>query len=102
MENHDAVIESILDRNKRVEAEKAWEVSWTRRLFLALLTYATALLFLWFIEAPLPLLSALVPTGGYVLSTLSLPPLKRWWMRRGDVASSSGGGKRSNPRQEAE
>ena len=75
-------IEAILERNKRVEADKAWEGSWTRRGFIAVLTYATAIGILWSIGNPAPFLSALFPPAGYLLSTLTLPPLKAWWLRR--------------------
>lgn len=82
MEQTDPTVESILNRNKRVEAEKAWETSLTRRAFIAVITYLTATLFQWLIETPNFAINALVPTGGYLLSTLSLPPLKRWWLRK--------------------
>lgn len=75
-------LEAIEQRNIRVETDKAWETSLTRRVSIALLTYLTASLFLWLINISLPLLSALVPTGGYLLSTLSLPWIKQQWMRR--------------------
>ena len=75
-------IEAILERNKRVEADKAWEGSWLRRGFIALLTYATAVLFLWTTGNRTPFLAALFPPAGYLLSTLTLPPLKRWWIDR--------------------
>ena len=32
-------IELIKMRNKRVEADKAWETSWTRKICIAVLTY---------------------------------------------------------------
>jgi hypothetical protein len=73
----------ILDikrRNSKVELDKSWELSWIRRLFVSLITYLTASVWLVVIHDTMPLLKALVPVAGYVLSTLSLPPLKRWWM----------------------
>ncbi len=76
-----AELQAIKARNLRVETDKAWERSLTRRLFIAAVTYGTATLFLWSIDGSMPLLNALVPTGGYFLSTLSLPWVKRWWMR---------------------
>ncbi len=82
MRDHDAILQDILDRNARVEAEKAWETSLTRRLTILILTYAVTVLFLWSIRIPLPYLQALVPTGGFFLSTLSLPWIKRLWMER--------------------
>ena len=74
--------EAIKERNRRVETDKAWEVSWTRRLFIAVVTYVTAGVWLVTISDTNPWLKAIVPVAGYVLSTLSLPPLKKWWIRR--------------------
>lgn len=74
-------IELIKERNRRVEADKAWETSRTRRVIIALMTYAVIVVFLLMIDAPNPLLIALVPTIGYVLSTLTLPFFKKWWVK---------------------
>ncbi|MEN9626705.1 MAG: hypothetical protein RL557_1033 [archaeon] len=73
-------IESIKERNKRVEADKAWEVSFTRRLIIALMTYIIVVIFLWSISAPKPWLNAMVPTAGFILSTLTLSFFKKWWL----------------------
>lgn len=75
-------IELIKERNKRVEADKAWETSKTRRLVIAIATYFIVVLFLYLINAPLPWLNALVPTLGFIISTLTLPFIKRWWIKR--------------------
>lgn len=75
-------IEIIKQRNSRVEADKAWELSWTRRLFVLALTFLLAGLWMLIAEIPHPWLSALVPTLGYLLSTLSLGRLKAWWIER--------------------
>ncbi|MFH0851405.1 MAG: hypothetical protein V1876_01515 [Candidatus Peregrinibacteria bacterium] len=82
MENSDSQIQSIRERNARVEADKAWEVSWTRRLIITALTYGIALLFLWLIANERFWLNAGVPALGYLLSTLSLPWFKRRWVKR--------------------
>ena len=74
-------IESIKQRNKRVEIDKAWELSNTRKLIIALLTYIVVVIFLFIISAPYPFLSALVPTLGFLLSTLTLPFFKKMWIR---------------------
>ena len=71
----------IEQRNKRVELDKAWETSFTRRRFIAGVTYLIAFWFMWSIGVSDPYLNALVPTGGYILSTLSLPFLKKIWMK---------------------
>ncbi|ALM09944.1 MAG TPA: hypothetical protein DEB30_02765 [Candidatus Peribacter riflensis] len=82
MENPESQIAAIVERNKRVETDKAWEVSWTRRLLITALTYSVAVLFLWTIENPGFWLNAAVPALGYLLSTLSLPWVKQWWIRQ--------------------
>ena len=75
-------IQKIKNRNHRVEIDKAWETSWTRRGVIAATTYGIATFFMWRIGVTDPYLNALVPTGGYILSTLSLSVIKRWWIKR--------------------
>lgn len=75
-------IELIKERNKKVELDKAWEISWTRKLSIALGTYVIAIIWLVVIRESLPWLKALWPAIGYVLSTLSLSKVKRWWINR--------------------
>ena len=79
MENE---LQKIQERNKRVELDKAWEVSNMRRGLVAGITYVVAALFMYRIGIPDPAINALVPTGGYLLSTLSLPIIKEWWISR--------------------
>ena len=81
-------IQKLNERNKRVELDKAWEVSKTRRGIIALFTYIVVVAFLTRIGNDAPLINALVPVGGYVLSTLSLPFLKSWWIKRYDTYES--------------
>ena len=81
MQENTEILKQILERNKRVEADKAWETSNTRRSFIILITYCIACFFLYLIGNTAFWINAMVPAGGYLLSTLSLPPLKRWWMK---------------------
>lgn len=74
-------IDAIHERNRRVEADKAWEVSWMRRLVIAAMTYVVAFVWLWVVGNTSPWLNAFIPAVGYILSTLSLPAIKRWWVR---------------------
>jgi|GEM_PF-132197 len=71
----------IEERNRRVELDKAWETSWTRRAAIAVLTYIVIVIMLVLINAENPWLGALVPVLGFLLSTLSLPFIKRLWAR---------------------
>ena len=83
MEEHiGETIERMLDRNARVEAEKAWEQSYARIGSIALITYACVAVVLYIIGVEQYLVSAIVPVIGYLLSTLSLPFLKSWWIAR--------------------
>ncbi|HBF67635.1 MAG TPA: hypothetical protein DDW36_04405 [Candidatus Magasanikbacteria bacterium] len=81
-ENLQKEIQEIKTRNKRVEGDKAWEVSWTRRGFIMMATYIIAGIWLTIIHDSLPWLKACVPAGGYIFSTLSLVALKKRWVER--------------------
>jgi hypothetical protein len=74
-------IEIIKERNKKVEADKGWETSWTRRIFIALATYLIAAAWLYLIHETAAWLKAAVPVMGYLLSTLSLSFIKKWWQK---------------------
>ena len=70
----------IEERNVRVDRNKAWETSWFRRILLMMVIYIFAALFLLIIHAENPLIAALVPPIGFILSTLTLPSLKKFWV----------------------
>jgi hypothetical protein len=72
-------LNQIIERNNRVELEKAWETSATRKLVIVSLTYIVTCAFLYTINEPIFLLKALVPVAGYILSTLSIPKIKKIW-----------------------
>lgn len=75
-------IAQIEQRNNRVEADKAWETSWARKLSIALLTYLVVVAYLHFVIGIDPWLNALVPVGGFLLSTLTISFLKRIWIKK--------------------
>ncbi len=82
MEEHiGETIERMLERNARVEADKAWERSYVRIGSIAVVTYVFVALVLYLIGAEQFYISAIVPVIGYLLSTLSLPVLKDWWVK---------------------
>ncbi len=74
-------LDLIEQRNKRVELDKAWETSWIRVTIIAILTYITIVLFFFVAELPKPFINSIVPTTGFVLSTLSLPFFKKIWIK---------------------
>jgi|TARA_Y100000310_G_scaffold44012_2_gene40970 hypothetical protein len=74
-------VKTIIERNKKVEVDKAWETSLTRKIILSLITYIIIVVFLIIAEIPKPWLGALVPTLALVLSTLTMPLVKKWWIK---------------------
>ncbi|OGE31039.1 hypothetical protein A2631_05150 [Candidatus Daviesbacteria bacterium RIFCSPHIGHO2_01_FULL_44_29] len=75
-------VSAIEARNQRVEADKAWEVSTTRKVMIVTVTYLTMLLLMASIGVDRPFISALIPTTGFFLSTLSLSFIKQQWLSR--------------------
>lgn len=75
-------LREIEDRNIRVENDKAWETSWTRRIGIATLTYFVVVIYLHFVVHIDPWLNGLVPVFGFLLSTLTVSLLKRIWQSR--------------------
>lgn len=74
-------IKKIEDRNERVEADKAWEISHTRKILLMMFTYFSIGFYLQAINISKPWLNAIVPAVAFMLSTLTLPFFKRIWIR---------------------
>ncbi len=73
-------IARIEERNLKVEADKAWETSYYRRALIAVFTYLAVALYFLAIDIPNAWLNAIVPTLGFLLSTLTLPFFKRIWI----------------------
>jgi hypothetical protein len=75
-------IAQLESRNSRVEGDKAWETSWTRRLSIAVLTYIVVAAYLQFVVHIDPWINAFVPVIGFTLSTIAITSLKRRWVQR--------------------
>jgi sterol desaturase/sphingolipid hydroxylase (fatty acid hydroxylase superfamily) len=74
-------IEKIKERNRRVESDKTWEISNTRRVLLVFFTYLAVGFYLQVINVPQPWLNAIVPAVAFTLSTLTLPFFKKLWLK---------------------
>ncbi len=73
-------IENIKKRNARVELDKKWETSWTRKIFICILTYIVVIIYSYVISKfDNIFLSSLVPVIGFTLSTLSLKLIRKIW-----------------------
>ena len=73
-------ITKIEERNKRVELDKSWETSWTRKMCIGILTYIVVIIYSYLIrEHDNIFLSSLVPVIGFTLSTFSLKMIRKVW-----------------------
>ena len=76
-------IKQIKERNKRVELDKKWETSITRKIFIMILTYLIVLLYSYLIKKYNSIyLSSIVPVIGFFLSTLSLKIIRIVWEKK--------------------
>ncbi|MFH0949518.1 MAG: hypothetical protein V1802_03450 [Candidatus Aenigmatarchaeota archaeon] len=74
-------IKDIENRNKRVETNKSWEISYTRRILLIVFMYLAIGFYFSAINVSDPWLNAIVPAVAFMLSTLTLPFFKRLWLK---------------------
>ena len=73
-------VTELKQRNKRVEADKAWETSWTRIFIIFVLTYGAIAVYFYAAGLPKPLINSVVPSVAFVISVLTLPFFKRLWL----------------------
>lgn len=72
-------VKLIEERNKKVEADKAWETSWSRRFIIILFTYVFIGLILASMKVKNPWMNAIIPAIAFLLSTMTLPFIKNYW-----------------------
>lgn len=83
MEELKKEIEEIKERNKRVELDKKWETSMTRKVCIAVLTYIVVIVYtILTTKISNVFLSSLVPVIGFTLSTLSLSMVRKVWEKK--------------------
>jgi len=81
IESLEKEIKEIKARNKKVEADKAWETSWERKIIIAGITYFFIVILFYIFGLPNPIVNALVPTIAFVLSTMTLSIFKNIWIK---------------------
>lgn len=70
----------IKERNKKVELDKKWETSLTRKICICILTYIVVIIYSYIVRNYDEIfLSSLVPVIGFTLSTLSLRIIRNVW-----------------------
>ncbi len=73
-------IKDLEQRNKQVEGDKAWEISWTRKIAIVALIYLVVISCLTIAVHIDPWVNAIVPVLGFFLSTLTISVLKKYWL----------------------
>ena len=74
-------VELIKVRNKKVEGDKSWETSWTRRILIVVFTYFVIVLFFYFAGLPDIWANSIVPAMAFVVSTFTLTYFKKLWLK---------------------
>ena len=82
MKNLEKRVTDIEARNRRVELDKAWEISLTRRASITLLTYFVIVAYLFVIHNDKPFVNGAVPAVGFFLSTIALSWIKNFWQKK--------------------
>ena len=78
--NTEKEIREIKERNKRVEKDKKWETSWTRKISIMIITYIIVLSYSFVTQLLSNIfISSLVPVIGFFLSTLPLKIIRKQW-----------------------
>ena len=75
-------LKAIEERNHRVEGDKAWETSAMRKIVIFVITYIIASVWMIIIDESGWHLKALVPALGWYLSTLTIPFIKKGWIKK--------------------
>ncbi len=81
IESLEREIEKLKERNRKVELDKKWETSLVRRGLLIVFTYLAIGFYLNAIRVENPWINAVVPSIGFLLSTLTLPYFKNLWIK---------------------
>ena len=74
-------LSEIKARNKNVQTDKAWETSNFRKFLICIFTYFSIGIYLNFIKIENPWLNAIVPTLGFMFSTMTFPFFKSLWIK---------------------
>lgn len=76
-------VNKIEEWNKKVELNKSWETSWTRRICIMILTYIVVVFYSYLTTKINNIfLSSLVPVIGFTLSTASLNIIRKLWEKK--------------------
>ena len=75
-------IAQIEERNSRVEGDKLWETCWLRKVLIIAFTFVFASIYLFVANTTNPFLGAIVPCAGFFLSTITIKPIKKYYLKK--------------------
>ena len=75
-------LEKIKWRNQKVEADKAWETSCSRKILVAIMTYTIVVIVMYLLKLENIFVSAWIPTAWFLLSTLTINIVKKMYIER--------------------
>jgi len=75
-------VEAIEARNSKVELDKKWETGILRKVFLLVVTYVLLGVYMTFIGVNKSWLNAIIPSLGFLISTLTLGWVKTLWINK--------------------
>ncbi len=81
LEQLEQEINRIKERNRRVEGDKAWEVSTARKIVIAVITFILVYAFFLAAKLPDPFINSCIAVIGFILSTLTIPIFKNLWLK---------------------
>lgn len=75
-------IEVIEARNSKVELDKQWETGTFRKVVLLAITYILLAIYMTLIGVNRPWLNSIIPSLGFLISTLTLGWIKTIWINK--------------------
>ena len=73
-------IRKIEERNKKVELDKAWETSYSRRILIVCFTYLLIGMLFVYIKLEKPWFNAFIAAAAFLLSTFTIPAFRKLWL----------------------
>ena len=74
-------IDVLREEFKEEKKQQQFHSSWTRIITISTITYVTMAIYMYLLGVNQPYYSAVIPTTGFYLSTLSVSPLRRIWLK---------------------
>ncbi len=81
LSNIEEMTQKLVLIDKYYQLQTAWEKSAMRTILIAITTYILSAIFLYILNFQYFYINAVLPTVGFMLTTLSIPFIKRIWIK---------------------